>query len=502
MVADYNNVYERSTNTGYLRYPNSNDDAFLDKTGTADAAAYSAAVSANPTVAADFLRWPNAGAFAAFYSFVACANPPRMADATAKADTQVNTASIIYAKATAQTYTAQATDGYKYFGSQALEARTLVMSQSDSDYRDENCDQRTFRANLRQVGNGITVCGPGQLPDTDEKRCTWNWNYNPASQNPANSPNVATADAEEWFDRNNPHSFDTWSTRKRRTAQANDRKYAFNMGYWGVQEGNSYAGFDSGNSFDAENPTHSEAIKIPITPYKFNLKFKNARNEELPNSAGTPNTDGCFFASTCECRPHLDELNSYGFQKSDGTDLNDMDDTIFVQASFDTTEFWHASCSDSANQNANNVNKCTTEKATFEANLVTLTNTCDFFKQDKTEGFRFENDHSRQALAFDAGLDENNSQITAVFNPASDHWEVSVHCNNVVQNQALSSNQAQRDMFPNCFFGDELWFTLTYGTGDDSVANGNNFSYNSYASAWFSEVNVEGDGDFTEAYLV
>ena len=275
------------------------------------------------------------------------------------------------------------------------------------------------------------------------------------------------------------------------------------MGYWGVQEGNSYAGFDSGNSFDAENPTHSEAIKIPITPYKFNLKFKNARNEELPNSAGTPNTDGCFFASTCECRPHLDELNSYEFQKSDGSDLNDLDNTIFDETTFDATDFWHASCSDSANQNTNSVNKCdATEKANFKANLVTLEETCDFFKSDNTEGFRFENDHSKQALAFDAGLDENNSQITAVFNPASNHWEVSVHCNNVVQNQALSSNQAQRDMFPNCFFGDELWFTLTYGTGDDSVANGNNFSYNSYASAWFSEVNIDTDGDFTEAYLV
>ena len=61
--------------------------------------------------------------------------------------------------------------------------------------------------------------------------------------------------------------------------------------------------------------------------------------------------------------------------------------------------------------------------------------------------------------------------------------------------------QSQRDFFPSCFFGDELWFTLTYGTGSDAVANDNNFSFNSDTSAWFSEVNIHTDGDFTQAYL-
>jgi len=499
MVASYNPVYE--ANNGYLRYPNSNDDAFIDHAGAADATAYSAELAANPTLAADYLRWPNAGAFAAFYSFVACANPPYMSDATNEADEEVNTASIIYAKATPPALTAQAeADAYSYFGSQVLLERTLVMSQSDSDYRDENCDQRTFRGNLRQVGNSITVCGPGQLPDTDSKRCTWNWNYNEAASNIASSPNVATGDAEEWFDRNNPHNFDTWSTRKRRTAQANERKYAFNMGYWGVQQGDGYGLMDP---FDADTQTHADAIQVPITPYIFNLKFKNARNEALPNGASANNGANCFTTlDNCECRPHLDELNAFGYEDLAGAEYV-FTDTIFDETTFDSLAFYHSSCAGPAENNNVDAPKklCdSTEVDALKSNLVTLTTTCAFFQSDNTGGFYFENAHSTQALVFDA---ESNSQVTTAFNPTSNHWEVSVHCDSsTVPNMAnLLPAQAQRDFFPSCFFGDELWFTLTYGTGSDAAANDNNFSFNSYASAWFSEVNINGDGDFTQAYL-
>jgi hypothetical protein len=499
MVASYNPVYE--ANNGYLRYPNSNDDAFLDHAGLADAAAYAAEIAANPTHAADFLRWPNAGAFAAFHSFVACANPPYMADPTNEANEEVNTASIIYAKETTPALTAQAeADAYSYFGSQVLLERTLVMSQSDSDYRDQNCNQRTFRANLRQVGNSITVCGPGQLPDTDTKRCTWNWNYNAASSDIGNSPNVQTGDAEEWFDRNNPHNFDMWSTRKRRTAQANDRKYAFNMGYWGVQQGNAYGAMDP---FDADTQTHADEIQIPITPYIFNLKFKNARNGDLPNSASAGNAANCFL-TTCDCRPSVAELNAYGFEDSAGLPIVFTDS---YATDFTTTypDLWHSGCSDNVNVNSASptpTNKCNAaDRVPFDTNLDAgnLAQECFGFLSDNTGGFYFENDHSKQDLVFDA---ESNSQVTTAFNPSSNHWEVSVHCKTPTpDNAALLPTEAQRDFFPECFFGDELWFTMTYGTGSDAAANNNNLSYNSYASAWFSEVNVNGDGDFTQAYL-
>merc|ERR1711937_541007 len=86
MTATWNNVYEKSGD--YLQFPHSADDAFKNIDGT----------PGTYTPVAEYLRWPNAGAFAAFYSFVACANPPYMADPTDKANLQVTTASIIYAK--------------------------------------------------------------------------------------------------------------------------------------------------------------------------------------------------------------------------------------------------------------------------------------------------------------------------------------------------------------------------------------------------------------------
>jgi len=487
MVASYNNVYEKTPDglggtTGYLRYPNSLDDAFLDETGA----------SAGYTATAEYLRWPNAGAFAAFYSFVACANPPYIANPAASARNQVNEASIIYSKETAPASLSipdTADEAYSTYGSEALVARTLVMSQSDSDYRDENCNERTFRANVRQVGNEITVCGPGQLPDTDNKRCSWNWNYN-AHEAIASwtKPLDHENDPEEWFDRNNPHNFDMWSTRKRRTAEANERKYAFNMGYWGVQEG----GTSSFGAFDSETQGHADAIQIPVTPYEFNLEFKNARNEALPNSAASNPVANCFAetgANACVCRPSVAELNAYGFQDTNGAAI------VFTETyatDLATTDLWHTSCS-GAPQNSNSLGKCLgTERDPFEANMVTLTQICDGFKSDGTSGYFFEHDHGRQTLVFDAGLDQSNSQVTTAFNAEDNQWEVRVHCNNVPNNQALTSTQAQRDFFPSCFFGDELWFSLTYGTGSDATANDNNLSYNSYASAWFSAVNFNG----------
>merc|ERR1712131_382596 len=223
-----------------------------------------------------------------------------------------------------------------------------VMSQSDSDYRDESCQNREFRANVRQVGNSVTHCGPGQLPDTDNKRCSWNWNYNshsftgdndthngettgnggivwnaPSAQNPL--------DAEEWFDRNDPHSFDMWSTRKRR-AVANDRKYAFNMGYWGAQEGATGDGSNmfNGQVFDSENQFHANAIQIPISDFNFNLIFKNA-DDEVPPMTVEINTDFCFSPSNAAgctaCVPSAAEFNQAGFVDVNGEAVTISADT-------------------------------------------------------------------------------------------------------------------------------------------------------------------------------
>jgi len=497
-VASFNNVYQVDPDQdGYLRYPHSDDDAFMDNAGAADAISYAAYASGQ-----QFLRWPNAGSFAAFYSFVACANPPHISNPTGAAD--VNPYSIIYNKGGTLTTTIPASEGvaYSHLGDTILRSRTLVMSQSDSDYRDEKCDLRTFRGNLRQVGNDVTVCGPGQLPDTDQKRCTWNWNYNghsfagtdvdgngdtqnwtaPNAQNPS--------DAEEWFDRNDPHSFDMWSTRKRRnTETTNDRKYAFNAGYWGAQEGKTGDTGEMFNGlipFNAEDADHFAAIQIPIEDYNFNLVFKTYGNGSPAEPTFTTNAANCFHADVdnCGCRPHYSQLT--GFETSADTAITFDENYDAETGGFDFdanfADVNHSSCTGTANTNG--VAACNpTEIAALRSNLdrAQLTQACDGFLANGTGGY-FQNTN-RQTLVFD------DPRVKTALHPTSKEWEVSVQCDQRSQIAAASydSNIAQRDFFPDCFFGDELWFTLTYSSAS---SNGNNamFQYNSYVSAWYSEI--------------
>lgn len=477
-VASWNNVYEQSGD--YLQFPSSADDAFVQV----------GSVGNTYTAAASYLRWPNAGAFAAFYSFVACANPPHITTPADSADGQTNTASIIYSKSTiVQTAPASEGEAYSHYGAEVLTPRTLVMSASDSDYRDENCDNRTFRGNLRQVGNTVTVCGPGQLPDTDSKRCTWNWNYNAHAYSTGgwNEPKTQENDPEEWFDRNNPHNFDMWSTRKRRTATANDRKYAFNMGYWGTQEGETGTGSKmfNGVAFDSETPDHAAAIQIPITNFDFNLKFKTADNQDVPSDAKV-NTAACFaVGSACECRPHFTELNNPAneFQLLNGDAIVFVEDIVNnFPAAFVDGAVHHATCTGAANPNGKNL--CSTaEFDEITDSLNNLAQECDAFQPADANGFvvgGYYQASQVQSLTFD------DSRVEAFLNPTNMKWEVSVRCpqsNAQVNLAAMPSNEAQRDHFPDCFFGDELHFTFNYGSGS---TNGYNLSYNSYASAWFS----------------
>lgn len=481
MVATWNNVYQ--SDSGYLQFPHGSDDFFKNADGT----------TGTYTATDNYLRWPNAGAFAAFYSFVTCANPPYIANAgNAAEDPDVNTKSIIYSNN--QGLVNNGASPYQTLGNQNLESRTLVMSQSDSDYRDEKCDARVFRGNLRQVGNSVTVCGPGQLPDTDGKRCTWNWNYH--SHNEFTIANESTGnnawgrpleqsphDAEEWFDRNDPHSFDMWSTRKRRSAYANDRKYAFNSGYWGVQEGErgtSPKYWDGNVAFDAENQEHANAIQIPIQDYDFNLIFKTAAGN-LPSepALSSINSVDCFEVggTDCFCRPSHRQLTGF-------TDLSDNAITFaadyITTFDFDTNfesgdpKVKHSSCVDQ-----NDV--CTDAEAQEIRTNIALAQSCEFFKGLDGSGGFYQTGDNRQTLVFD------DSRVVTALNPSSKKWEVSVQCTNEPNMAAIASDDSQRDMFPNCFFGDELWFTFTYSTAASNGADAY-LQYNSYVSAWTSEI--------------
>jgi len=141
--------------------------------------------------ATEAYKWPNAGAWAAYYSTIVCAK---------------------------SSATFAGTDPQK---SLWTTDREYILSVSANDYRrnddgqnSANCatDSTTHRFNLRQVGNNIQACGPGTLPDVGTARCTWNWTYSPGSYGTSNA-----GDPEGFFDRSDQMVVDTWN-RKRRNA--------------------------------------------------------------------------------------------------------------------------------------------------------------------------------------------------------------------------------------------------------------------------------------------
>ena len=300
-------------------------------------------------------------------------------------------------------------------------------------------------------------------------------------------------DAEEWFDRNNPHNFDMWSTRKRRSESANSRKYAFNQGYWGVQQGKpAQAGENADGSRwnEAQNwnsdGAHGAAIEIPIQDFNFNLNFKTANGGTPATPVVTaPNPASCEFTDdACFCRPRFDTLTGFETNKGSGTDV-----AITFSADYTIDATWpadglaHTSCSDT--NNLNGVSGCTLgEIAIIKENLQEAA--CSGYKPDGSGGFA--QTDNVQTLVFD------DHRVVTSLNKDNKEWEVSVQCN-PTRMAAIGQTVAQRDLFPDCFFGDELWFTFTYSSVAQNALNAR-LGHNTYVSAWTSELK-----DTTQEYI-
>lgn len=129
------------------------------------------------------LRWPNQGAWAGFHSVIACAT------------------------------TTTATGNDVWNGD-----NDFVMSVGSNDFRQgaSGCTGLKYRFNVRQIGDKVANCGPGQLLDTDTKRCTWNWNY------AITDAGVTNDDPEDFFDRTDNQVFDTWANNSRRRRGVGD----------------------------------------------------------------------------------------------------------------------------------------------------------------------------------------------------------------------------------------------------------------------------------------
>lgn len=159
------------------------------------------------------LRWPNAGAFAGFYSFVTCAN----VDGALYSENNVfkyvfhtelgalGECSIGGASGTALAGTSADPQA------DCFVPRAVVVSLAVDDFRAEDCNgsdrQLKSRFNIRQAGTSIRNCGPGALPDADGGRCSWNWNFNTMT-----AAVTVEDDAESFFERSTPRDFQPWNT--------------------------------------------------------------------------------------------------------------------------------------------------------------------------------------------------------------------------------------------------------------------------------------------------
>jgi hypothetical protein len=91
--------------------------------------------------------WPNAGAWAGYYSFVTCSG----------SDNGVDFNPI-------------------WSDTVADHPRYLVISNFNMDYRhDSEQDNVCIRGNVRQIGAAVFFCNPGSFSASG--RCTWNWNF-------------------------------------------------------------------------------------------------------------------------------------------------------------------------------------------------------------------------------------------------------------------------------------------------------------------------------------
>jgi len=181
-------------------------------------------------------RWPNAGAWAAFYSFVTCANSDYMiyGDATRTVRTVTLSSTTTHLDENIPTGHApaeSATEGDKdssiTLGVRNNDNRMVVVGGWHQDYR--HGVGACVRFNIRQVGEHIHYCADGDEEEFNAKnpgstlyknptgntqawsqnkpmRCTWNWNYNVLSN--AGS----TFDAEAWFDSTDPLHMQVWET--------------------------------------------------------------------------------------------------------------------------------------------------------------------------------------------------------------------------------------------------------------------------------------------------
>jgi len=221
--------------------------------------------------------WPNAGAWAGFYSFITCADAGFM----------------IYDRYASYDLTTHA-----WTGGTGSMGRSAVHSMFYNDIRHEHeGDHKNIhiRGNIRQVGADVKVCGPGQVLETNQ-RCTWNWNFR--------GDGGATSRPQQWMHADVP-TFEVWdggAAQDRNTeAQAFDltsyitevtQNHVFTIHFQNNADAGPNDGEDANDelTFDAAKYFNVDSETIDATSHRYEFTMKCLKAD------GTDIADGGTFS--------------------------------------------------------------------------------------------------------------------------------------------------------------------------------------------------------------
>lgn len=179
------------------------------------------------------MMWPNAGAWAAYHSFITCADENFMIYDVLSGGLDGN-------------------DNPNHTTQDRIVVHSMFYNDVRHDYTNamHNTGTIAIRGNIRQIGDKVTNCGPGVIDTSDNKRCTWNWNFG------------IVTDQEEWFNRASPQVHAVWKSGQ--AVSRNDESNAHTGMLSNVIENHSFTfsfqAWDSDAGLNSGGLTHSMAM--------------------------------------------------------------------------------------------------------------------------------------------------------------------------------------------------------------------------------------------------
>jgi len=441
-------------------------------------------------------HWPNAGAWAAFHSFITCA------------DNQFMIYDLIQSvDANGMVLTMANRDTPK-------QTRDVVHSMFYNDIRHDytNAAHGTgdicIRGNLRQVGTKVVYCGPGVintmahrqsiavdadgdhvggpndgatndwLNSVDFRRCTWNWNFHEGFEHiqllnqdfTNNAEKFIHRDPEHFFERNNPTYQRVWGMGE-----------AILRGHdWHDADENNGAG--DGNPDLPHLPGWSNGHDIYVRPVvetvTFTISFQTDKDHgpdyliatDVHNQIGVVDGNGEVQDGLTAGDNNPRNLDPYGGAGMGNPDVHPNQYQFFLDAPKYFTPQEEIEIRVKANTN---------HLSTDQAHQVTFTMWC-----------------------LESSLDGNGPQMPIGANRRDGYGhEVDPEAPNAPDyatgfadindfKDDFDDDVQYRDRFPDCFMGDEIHFEYVIKNGENQFVGDQSNNQHHRISAWYSYVDV------------